>query len=141
MQPKDLSEIGKINLRYYKVPEHEVSSLQFKELSATGEEIEKTFKLDLLSKVIWLLRTSRPSWSGFMQLYHKHGDYPGKSTIGFMPMIDMNPSDLSCINSTLHFVSSLSSTMSPQLSHSTSHCFGKLQPLSTAHQVQVPYGK
>ena len=51
-QPKDLSEIGKINLRYYKVPEHEVSSLQFKELSATGEEIEKTFSLDLLSKVI-----------------------------------------------------------------------------------------
>ena len=104
VQPKDLSEIGKINLRYYKVPEHEVTSLQFKELSATGEEIEKTFKLDLLSKVIWPLRTSRPSWSGFMQLYHNHGDYPGKSTIGFMPMIDMNPSDLSCINSTLHFV-------------------------------------
>ena len=104
VQLKDLSEIGKINLRYYKVPEHEFSSLQFKELSATGEEIEKTFKLDLLSKVIWPLRTSRPSWSGFMQLYHNHGDYPGKSTIGFMPMIDMNPSDLSCINSTLHFV-------------------------------------
>ena len=104
VQPKDLSEIGKINLRYYKVPEHEVSSLQFKELSATGEEIEKTFKLDLLSKVIWPLRTFRPSWSGFMQLYHNHGDYPGKSTIGFMPMIDMNSSDLSCINSTLHFV-------------------------------------
>ena len=31
-QPKDRSKIGKINLRYYKVPEHEVSSLQFKEL-------------------------------------------------------------------------------------------------------------
>jgi hypothetical protein len=32
-------------------------------------------------------------------------DYPGKSSIVFLPMIDMNPNDPTCINSTLHFVS------------------------------------
>jgi len=31
-------------------------------------------------------------------------DFPGKSSIVFLPMIDMNPNDLTCINSTLHFV-------------------------------------
>ena len=95
VQPKDLSAVGNISLRYYKVPDHEISSLYFKELPTARESIEKSLNVDLLSKVIWPLRTSRPSWSGFMQLYHKHGDYPGKSTIAFMPMIDMNPSDLS----------------------------------------------
>ena len=40
VQPKDLSDIGNINLRYYKVPEHEVSSLQFKDLVTSGENIK-----------------------------------------------------------------------------------------------------
>lgn len=33
-----------------------------------------------------------------------HGDHPGKASIVFLPMIDLNPSDLTCIYSTLHFV-------------------------------------
>ena len=32
------------------------------------------------------------------------GEFPGKSTFTFLPMIDLNPSDPSCIYSTLHFV-------------------------------------
>ena len=104
VQSKDLSEIGNISIKYYKVPDHEVSSLLSKELPVAGRHNEEYVKTDLLSKIIWPLQSSRPSWSGFMQLYHKDGEYPGKSTITFLPMIDMNPSDHSCINSTLHFV-------------------------------------
>ena len=33
------------------------------------------------------------------------GSHPGKSSIHFLPMIDMNPSDATCIFSTLNFVS------------------------------------
>lgn len=33
------------------------------------------------------------------------GEYPGQSSVAFLPMIDMNPSDMSCILSTLHYVS------------------------------------
>ncbi|CAC5375556.1 unnamed protein product [Mytilus coruscus] len=33
------------------------------------------------------------------------GDYPGKSSISFLPMIDLNASDMTCIYSTLNFVS------------------------------------
>lgn len=39
-----------------------------------------------------------------MQMVFNTGLYPGKSSVVFMPMIDLNPSDETCIYSTLHFV-------------------------------------
>ena len=39
-----------------------------------------------------------------MQLVHQ-GRHQGKSSVMFLPMIDMNPSDVTCVSSTLHFVS------------------------------------
>lgn len=38
-----------------------------------------------------------------MQLVH-HGNHPGKSSVMFLPMIDMNPSDVTCVYSTLKYV-------------------------------------
>ncbi|GFO48676.1 hypothetical protein PoB_007518100 [Plakobranchus ocellatus] len=35
------------------------------------------------------------------------GSYPGQSTITFLPIIDMQPTNMSCVYSTLHFVSNL----------------------------------
>jgi len=35
------------------------------------------------------------------------GIYPGQSAITFLPMIDMDPGNMSCVYSTLQFVSSL----------------------------------
>lgn len=37
---------------------------------------------ELLLKITWALRTSRPSWSGIMQAIN-HGSHPGKSVSGF----------------------------------------------------------
>ena len=45
----------------------------------------------------------RPMWSGMMQLVHR-GSHPGKSSVMFLPMIDMNPSDATCVYSTLRYV-------------------------------------
>ena len=39
-----------------------------------------------------------------MQFVHQ-GDHPGKASVMFLPIIDMNPSDSTCIYSTLMFVS------------------------------------
>ena len=33
-----------------------------------------------------------------------HGEHPGQASVVFLPIIDLNPSDLVCIFSTLHFV-------------------------------------
>ena len=45
-----------------------------------------------------------PAWAGMMQVIHQ-GNHKGKSSITFLPMIDMNPSDVTCFSSTLKFVS------------------------------------
>ena len=45
----------------------------------------------------------RPSWSGYMANVCS-GDYPGKSTVNVLPIIDLDPYDMSCIYSTLLFV-------------------------------------
>ena len=39
-----------------------------------------------------------------MQAVHQ-GNHKGKSSISFLPMIDMNPSDVTCVSSTLKYVS------------------------------------
>jgi len=36
------------------------------------------------------------------------GDFPGQSTVSLLPIIDLNPSDMTCIYSTLKFVESQS---------------------------------
>ena len=63
-------------------------------------------KADLSWKLSWPLRSPRPGWSGTMQTY-ADGLYPGQSCLTFLPMINMEPGNLTCIYSTLHFVVSL----------------------------------
>ena len=67
---------------------------------------DPTANLDILWKTSILFRFSRPSWSGMTQFLQK-GKHPGMSSIRFLPMIDMNPSDATCV-SILHSSSYLS---------------------------------
>ena len=60
---------------------------------------DHTENVDFLLKFRRPLSSKIPSWSGFMQTVQR-GDHPGKSSVIFLPMIDMNPSDLTCIYST-----------------------------------------
>ena len=48
-------------------------------------------------------RGTRPNSSGYMTEVCS-GEYPGKSTVSLLPIIDLNPGDLSCIYSTLMFI-------------------------------------
>ena len=64
---------------------------------------DPTAYLDVLWKSSILFGSPRPAWSGMMQLVHC-GSIPGKSSVMFLPMIDMNPSDTSCIYSTLKYI-------------------------------------
>ena len=63
--------------------------------------------LDYHINMLWhcslLFGKPAPTWSGFMQMVHK-GPHPGKASVSFMPMIDRDPSDPTCILSTLIFV-------------------------------------
>ena len=99
-----LSTIGRVPIRYFDASVIDLS-LAYEVLPDFTVE-DKSRKLDLLWKVSWPLRYPRPGWSGMMQSVC-NGIYPGQSTFTFLPMIDMDPTNMSCIYSTLHFVSSL----------------------------------
>ncbi|XP_053373150.1 uncharacterized protein LOC123533634 [Mercenaria mercenaria] len=102
----ELSALGKIDIKYFKGPEGDFSVDEFLKLDVNCDNDKTGSLFDTFTNVIWPFRRSRPSWSGFMQMFESSGDktYQSKSSITFMPMIDMSPSDDSCIYSTLHFV-------------------------------------
>ena len=99
---KDLAVKGKINIYFFKADTSTTLPLIYEELGLVDWR-DHTQKLDLLWKVSWPLRSPRPGWSGMMQAVCR-GEYPGQSSITFLPMIDMSSNDLNCIYSTLIFV-------------------------------------
>ena len=71
-------------------------------------ELEQELSLEKIIDRLWELsftfqQSTRPGWSGFMQTF-RVGEYPGKSEVVLLPIINLNPSDSSCIYSTLLFV-------------------------------------
>ena len=62
-------------------------------------------KLDLLWHVSHFrgIKATRPGWSGYMQEISQ-GEFPGRSQINMLPIIDLDPSNMTCIYSTLLFV-------------------------------------
>ena len=96
----DLEAIGRIDIRIWR-PEHNRQVMpQYKSLPSTESE-NGCSNMDLLWQYVWPLRQDRPGWSGFMQAVSK-GNYPGKSSIIFMPMIDLDPTNMTCIYSTFN---------------------------------------
>ena len=63
--------------------------------------------LDLLWHSGWFCSDDqhpRVNWSGFMQDVTADGCHPPKADIRMLPIIDLNPSDMTCIFSTLSFL-------------------------------------
>lgn len=97
---KEITAFARINIKFYKEQSNWIRQLKY-EVFERREIGNQSWKLDLLSKVCWPLKFCG-SWSAIM---HKTcGSYPGQSNITFLPMIDLNPSDESCIYATLYFV-------------------------------------
>lgn len=103
VKDQDILSTGQIEIIPVSQPRKATLDIKFKEVTIASVE-DPTANLDLLWKSSLLFRdVSRPNWGGFMQNHLKR-KYPGKSSILFLPMIDMNASDITCINSALHFV-------------------------------------
>ncbi|CAG2210631.1 unnamed protein product [Mytilus edulis] len=97
---KEITALAKINIKFYKEQSNSFKKLKYEVFEKRDIE-NKSWKLDLLSKICWPLKFSA-SWSAIM---HKtSGSYPEQSSMKFLPMIDLNPSDESRIYTTLHFV-------------------------------------
>ena len=94
-------EIAKVNIHQYKPPRDRCRFIYEDMIYTTVYDF--TSNIDFLWKSSWLLKPDQLGWSGLMQFCQK-GEHPGKSDIVFLPMIDLNPSDLSCIYSAINFV-------------------------------------
>ena len=97
----DIAEIGKVNIQF---------CTKFTKLVGTKYEvlspvdtIDPTFNLNILWKASMLLKPPCMAWSGMILGVHI-GIHPGKSEVVFLPMINMDPTDMSCIFSTLLFL-------------------------------------
>ncbi|MES9884095.1 MAG: hypothetical protein ABW185_24890, partial [Sedimenticola sp.] len=101
---EDIDAVGRVSIKHFMAEQDGLRSLKYAELHDHDAE-DPTTKADLLWKVALSVRSPRPAWAGMMQLVHK-GDHPGQSSISFLPMIDMNPSDMTCIYSTMLYISS-----------------------------------
>ncbi len=99
----DVANIGRVQIRYHKEDSHGLTTVTYQKLLNLKAQ-NCCENLDVLWKTSIMFVSPRPAWSGMMQFIHQ-GDHPGKAAVMFMPMIDMNPSDSTCIYSTLMFVS------------------------------------
>ena len=99
-------KIRRVKISQYNYPKVQ-QPLTYDDLSAL-KAITRSGEPKILTDILWkvspFLKWPRPGWSGFMQMVH-NGSHPGKATVVFLPMIDLDPSSMTCIYSTLIFLS------------------------------------
>ena len=84
-----------------------LSKLVFKKRSSL--DVMQEFDIPAKYGILWNCaiflreRGTRPNWSGYMNEVCSR-EYPGQSNVSLLPIIDLNPGDLSCIYSTLIFI-------------------------------------
>lgn len=76
--------------------------IKYKSLMPFVANLQKEI-VDEIWNMSFLLKPSRPTWSGTMQLLSR-GKYPGKSEVIFLSMVDMDPNDMTCVHSTLRYI-------------------------------------
>ena len=82
-----------------------LSTVKFKEMCEL--KLNKTLSLDCNMDFFWdssffFRDHTRPNWSGFMTQYSAE-NYPGKSNVAFLPIINLSLNDPSCIFIALEF--------------------------------------
>ena len=65
----------------------------------------------------------------------QNGPHPGKSSIFFLPMLDLNPGDMSCVCSTLKFIASQAqkNNVTPIMTFDQPLCLKALTVISSKH--------
>ena len=98
----DIAAVGRINIQSFTSNTDILSSIRYEHLSDPMIEYSHS-AVDFLWKISPVLSVVRPLWCGFMQMVHQ-GDHPQPSSVMFLPMIDLDPNDPTCIYSTLNYV-------------------------------------
>ena len=102
----EINSLAKINISISS-EKNSISSLKFKLLGNSTIIILNSE--DFLWQQSSFMKDPIPSWSGKMQLIHNNecSDTKCKTSVTFLPIIDLLPSDMNCIYSTVKFVSEI----------------------------------
>ena len=98
----DISTTGRIQIQYHRADNQALATLTYGSVPIVRAH-DPTASLDVLWKTSLLFNISRPAWSGMMQQLHR-GTQPSKSSVLFLPMLDLSSSDTTCIYSTLNYI-------------------------------------
>ena len=84
----DIKKVGKLNINTFHSQHTGDLPLSFNELTAMVNS-DPTADIDLLWDIFLLLHSRRPAWSGMMQSVNQVV-HPGKSSVLFLPVIDLD---------------------------------------------------
>ena len=101
----NIVERTKIDIKELRFTNHVCRSIKFIGLPAN---VSFGMDVDILWELSSTFKQAVPSWQGMMHTIHQDKKHPGKSSILYLPMIDMYPGDKTCILSTLEFILKLS---------------------------------
>ena len=101
---ENVAAIGKVNIEHFISESDGSQSLQYKKREQYDTE-EPTSNVQVLWRISISLRFPRAVWQGMMQLIQKYGEHPSASSVVFLPVNDLNPSDMNCVYSTLRYIS------------------------------------
>ena len=90
---EDIAAVAKVDIHFCKIVE--MFNIKYENLPEIGKD-DNSRNTDILMKLSRLLHPTTPAWNGTLQLLH-HGEYPGQSSKNVLPMIDMDPTNESCI--------------------------------------------
>ena len=99
----EITTAGQIIIEAITEPRVPITHLTYNNVVAK-HAFDPTAILDVLWKSSLLFGTARPAWSGMIQSVHKT-THQGQFPVHFLPMINMSPSDKTCVHSTLQYLS------------------------------------
>ena len=98
-----IKQLSQVNLVKQRNPKTVLSEIKYTNVEMFQRGVQND-NLDVMWTVAFHLPKPQPMWSGFMQMLHHNIAHPGKSSDIFLPMIDLTPSDPTCVRSTLEYV-------------------------------------
>ena len=67
-------------------------------------DTEYITQVDLLLDISHSIKSPRAAWSDMIQIVNKDGNYPGKSSMLFLAMLDIDPAQTTWIYYTMMYV-------------------------------------
>ena len=99
----EITNVWRIETYFFRNKKQPASQLTFGKLKEFVA-VDSTKILGRLWQCFWILKPHRSLLNGYIPSAHDE-EHPGKSSVVFVPMIDMKSIDYSCILSTVHSVS------------------------------------